>query len=90
MRRIESVARAAGIHDPLVSKARTLLTRHWATATWRRRADILTAAAWLLRVHERNGAGLPPGKPDRENGHASDRSRAGADGICAHFSPAAE
>ena len=31
-------------------KARQLLTRHWAVASWRARADILRTAEWLIGV----------------------------------------
>lgn len=51
----------------LADKARQLLTRHWATSSWRARADLLRTAEWLLGI-SRNAATAafsPPNAIDR-------------------------
>jgi len=49
--RLQADANSSGA---LLDNARCLLTKHWSTAAWRRRADILRTAEWLVGVAARN------------------------------------
>lgn len=64
----------------LFEKARQLLTRHWAAASWRARADILRTAEWLIGVGTKGaeatpGSGGPLGR-SVEGGEATNLGRA--------------
>jgi hypothetical protein len=43
-----------------ITKAGTLLTRHWANANWQTREEILRAAHWLLNVGKIQPLAAPP------------------------------
>jgi hypothetical protein len=59
----------------LANKARQLLTAHWATSSWRARADILRTAEWLLGISRKVAGSSMPSLGDTEpNGEARDRS----------------
>jgi len=67
--RLRSGANAAG---SVFDKARQLLTRYWATASWHSRADILRTAEWLVGIGSKGAcdgdasdAGLFPSARDR-------------------------
>jgi len=58
-RLMKAIARARG-NGPssaaLLERARELIgARYWARANWRRRAQILAASEWLLKLAERSG-----------------------------------
>ena len=53
MREIAPLQASTDTSGELASKARQLLTRHWASSSWRYRADILRTAEWLLGVGKR-------------------------------------
>jgi hypothetical protein len=44
----------------LAGKARRLLTAHWATSSWRARANLLRTAEWLLRISRKAAATCAP------------------------------
>ena len=49
-------ARTRGDTPPLLKRARDLMgARYWARANWRRRAQILAASEWLVKLAERSG-----------------------------------
>jgi hypothetical protein len=49
-------ARGDGSSSVLLDRARELIgSRYWARADWRRRAQILAASEWLVKLAERSG-----------------------------------
>jgi hypothetical protein len=58
-RLMKAIARARGngpSSTALLERARELIgARYWARANWRRRAQILAASEWLVKLAERSG-----------------------------------
>ena len=58
MKEIARLQARTNVSGNLSDKARQLLTKHWAASTWRRRAEILRSAEWLLGIGGRHKASL--------------------------------